>query len=152
MSTSTATLLRYDDVLERTKKAIQGREDYVNLTYYTAEEAVAAGDAELGRSEKECRYLEPDNAPSCLVGAAFYQEILDAGITFGSEVNTTGVGTLFQEALWDRFQLTERAHSFLTRVQTWQDTGETWGDAVRLAEEVFADYGDDEKALDGRYL
>ncbi len=144
---STATLLRYADVVERAKQAAQGREDYVNLTYYTREEAVDAGDLELEGSEKDCHYLEPDNSPSCIVGAAFYPEIIDAGITFDSRVNTTGVGTLFSEALWDRFQLTNRAYAFLYRLQTEQDTGYPWGLAIQTAEEATRNYGDDTQAM-----
>ncbi len=149
---STATLLRYDDVVARAKKAAEGREDYVNLTYVSEEDPDFSGDPEDVGSAKECRYLEPDNSPSCIVGAAFHPEILEAKITFDSSVNTTGVGTLFQEALWDRFQLTQRAYSFLSRLQTEQDTGRPWGEALDTAEEATANYGDDVVALGVRYL
>ena len=149
---STPTLLRFADVVERAKKAAQGREDYVNLTYYTREEAVDAGDLELEGTELDCHYLEPDNSPSCIVGAAFYPEIIDAGITFDSSVNTTGVGTLFQEALWDRFQLTHRAFAFLFRLQTEQDTGRPWGEAIQTAEEATANYGDDSGVMPASLL
>ncbi len=144
---STATLLRYADVVERAKQAAQGREDYVNVTYYTEEEADAEGDPDLVGSELDCRYLEPDLSPSCIVGAAFYPEIIDAGITFDSGVNTRGVGTLFQEVLWDRFHLTPRAYAFLSRLQTEQDTGRPWGEAIDTAEEATANYSDDTQAM-----
>ncbi len=133
--------------MERAKNAAKGREDYINVTYYTEEEAAAEGNPDLVGSEKDCHYLEPDNSPSCIVGAAFYPEIIDAGITFGSRVNTTDVGTLFQEALWTRFQLTHRAFAFLYRLQAEQDTGSPWGEAIATAEEVALNYGDDTQAM-----
>ena len=149
---STATLLRYADVVERAKQAAQGREDYVNLAYYTEEDPDYSGDPDDLGYKKDCRYLEPDLSPSCIVGAAFYPEIIDAGITFDSSVNTTGVGTLFQEALWDRFQLTHRAFAFLSRLQTEQDTGRPWGEAIATAEEATLNYGDDSGVMPASLL
>ena len=149
---STATLLRFADVVERAKQAAQGREDYVNAAPYPEDHPlVLEGEADAGDTP-ECRYLENDNSPSCIVGAAFHAEIRDVGISADHPLNVTGVGSLFQEALWDRYQLTHRAYHFLATLQNHQDGGKPWGEAIQLAEEASTYYGDDTKAMPEYFL
>ncbi len=69
------------------------------------------------------------------MGCAFALDIVEVGITPGSQANEDGVAALFREGhlLGSRFQVTRRAAVFLQSVQSEQDNKTPWGEAISKA-------------------
>lgn len=87
---------------------------------------VAGGDAIT------CRYFEYDGSPSCLVGHAFAEELKTAGIVFGTWENEDGINS---RSILEKISIEPDAVTYLSIAQEQQDFGQTWGDAVKLADE-----------------
>jgi len=143
MSTSTPTLLRYEDAVARVREAVAGREDtvYEGITLVLDDEDVdpdVAADA-----EEVCAYLDVEQKPSCIIGQAFALDIVEVGVTPLSEVNQDSAATLFNQALKDRYAVTRKAARFLAAVQNAQDSGDAWGASIESAIEA-ASYGYDD--------
>lgn len=139
--TETPTLLDFETVLARVEAVVAERPDYVN-----------AVPATKGYSEyKTCFYFNPDGSPSCIVGQALASELAAAGVRHGRSSNTHGVLQLLARDV--TIPLTEKAVRFLWRLQSQQDLGATWGDALAYAKRDLAqnEHLDDTEPADSPY-
>lgn len=97
------------------RQVVAGREDYT--------------DPNVGKSNG-CKYFHRDGRPSCIVGNLLVAAGVDVPFTPRSKYNKVTVdelATTFPELF------TEAAASVLYDVQDLQDSGVTWGEAVRPA-------------------
>lgn len=131
---TTPGVITFIDALARIAPVVAARPDYVN--------AVPQINPESGQpipgSYKTCQYVNEDGSPSCVVGCAFATEINRAGITYTSFSNQIPVTALFHEAL--DLRMTRKATDFLREVQTAQDTGATWAEALQKGLDSVAPY------------
>lgn len=101
----------------------------------TLREIVAAAGADTTR---ECTYTQRNDdgvlVPWCIAGCAFNR--WGASVDSLYQVNVRPVVALvMNEWIWDdTFTLTDDATSVLSIAQSVQDCGETWGAALRAAE------------------
>lgn len=129
MPAPTRTLITFNDAVARIAEAVEAKgADYVNAV---------KEDSGFGGEWKTCQYVtDAGDEPSCIVGTAFFAEIIDAGMTAEDVGNQSPVGSLFQpdsEAgvlAKSGYDLTDKALAFLVAMQRAQDTGRTWGEAV----------------------
>lgn len=114
-----------DWALDRLRRVVKGREDYVY-------ERIGS----VGGVGGMCAYFTPDGKPSCIVGHALAIEGLTLDEVGGE--NTASVETLDEhlQATGRWWGLTPGAVEVLAVAQQSQDTGETWGEALRCAEEA----------------
>ena len=87
-----------------------------------------------------CRYFYADNrgfsncdTPACVVGNWFVHAKLspeDLNVSGWDELEGQGVRTILERAHWD---IDEDTFSFLNLMQTYQDTGISWGNAYEMA-------------------
>ena len=86
-----------------------------------------------------CRYFYEDegvsdyNAPACVVGNWFVHAKLspeDLNVSGWDELEGQGVRTIVEKAI---FEVSDEAKEFLNYMQTYQDTGVSWGNAYEMA-------------------
>lgn len=122
---TTPGVITFIDALARIAPVVAARPDYVN-----AKPAIDSVSGEpIEGHYKTCEYVNEDGSPSCVVGCAFATEINRAGIRHGSSGNVVPSTTLVHEFLGLR--MTRKAQDFLRAVQTSQDTGATWAEALQ---------------------
>lgn len=86
-----------------------------------------------------CRYVENDN-PSCLVGRVLFRAGVHIEVIRGLDFQWEGVSESIREAYFpDDVYLTDDAREVLQAAQTAQDSGLTWGEALRAARSVDSD-------------
>jgi hypothetical protein len=157
VSTTTKTLLTFDDAVSRVEEAAKGREDFVYdrkvpVLHPETDEPELDDEGEPV-TDSACVYLEDDQTPSCIVGCAFALDIVEVGITPGSTANEDGVGSLFREdnLLGSRYAVTRRAAVFLQAVQAEQDNKTPWGEAISKAKTKAHAELDDVEAYTGLF-
>lgn len=79
-----------------------------------------------------CLYFE-GNAPSCIVGHVLAYKGMEPFEDEG-ELNASTVHSLRHHMLFEVDN--DRTFEALRAAQTWQDSGETWGDTLRVALDV----------------
>lgn len=126
-------VITYDEVFTRVVAAVNERGRlYVNSA------PIVAGhpdfDPDLAGKDQgweTCRYFMPDGSPSCIVGVALAGELAESGVTPGSKSNERGIFQLLAKDV--EIPLTARAIRFLWRLQSMQDHGKPWGEALDTA-------------------
>lgn len=100
----------------------------------SAIEAVAAEDpyrVYQQDDEGRCFYLR-DGAPSCLIGQALHR----LGVSLSTLAREDAIQNSAENVIFKTLSgVSDRALSFASRVQTRQDLGHTWADAVSIAKE-----------------
>lgn len=149
MTAPTRTLIKFDDAVARIAEAVEAQgADYVNAVKIDKDkEPDRYGEYET------CRYLaDSGDEPSCIVGTAFFAEIVESGMTAEDAANQSPVGSLFQPTSETGvlahlgYDLTDKALAFLVAVQGAQDTGSTWGEAVAVGHALVNDIDADDTA------
>lgn len=74
-----------------------------------------------------CVYFNEDDAPSCLVGQILARMGVEADTIHKLECNTSNIGALFDHG---HLVADGPTRAFLSRLQSAQDDGSTWGDAL----------------------
>lgn len=82
-------------------------------------------------SPERCQYFELDGSPSCIIGHAFADELRAAGVEAGTDHNGQGIDFLVRQGL---LRIEQDALRYLVGVQTDQDGGMPWAEAVEDAE------------------
>ncbi len=122
----------YEKALELATQAVEEKgEDYV----YTDERGVRAGSLDAIAGCTNWHYSNPDDSSSgkvvsCLVGNIMHR----AGLNIFKYANGADVGTLLRAA-YAEVTVTHKAHEFLRELQSRQDSGRTWGEALEIAKE-----------------
>ena len=139
------TLLRYADVLDRLRSAARGREDYVNAVLLTPDHPEWHPDTVEGEEYATCRYLTDEGRPSCIVGTAFYTDLVSGGLTPERRDNAEAIRVVFARRL-PGFAITPKALHLLEDVQGGQDQGDSWGAAIEAAVRCVESSGLDDTA------
>jgi hypothetical protein len=122
--------MTYKNALELATQAVEEKgEDYV----YTDERGVRADNLDAIAGCANWHYSNPDDSSSekvvgCLVGNIMHR----AGLNIFKYARGADASTLIRTA-YTEVTVTDKAHTFLRELQSQQDSGRTWGEALEIA-------------------
>jgi len=141
MSTDDKYVLTPEKALELLERAVKERgEDYVY-------DEQIRGISGLGVEDELCHYLNEDGSPSCIVGYAlsYLAEELDAtGIVDQLLAADQSIPVPTPRGLhFEEITIPTPALDLLSYVQSVQDHGEPWGEALKIGYAYKVEYLDD---------
>lgn len=100
-------------------------------------------DNDRGSEDKGCYYATTNNAPSCLIGHVIYaldpEQFIAIAIREDERNESTQALDLTRDGWIPRDFWSPDAESAAQEAQRVQDLGQTWGEALSVAEDIGAD-------------